>query len=225
MPIHRIGFHPRIQFQLIKAGVGERQLENVSKYPTVFGRFHLITPHALQTLDRDPALLQKLNDHFASNGALSLELVRDLESKKLLMAAFGDPRNPIFYRLCGTSQSEYLVSNEMDRDFAENPTFEDIALCIKGFSGITIESASELNPVQLANLNRILDPATKAIDLIKGRGVQRVYITGVHNNMDITIMQSGVTNELTLYIPACVLSEKSSNVITLVIGALAYPGC
>jgi hypothetical protein len=220
MILGNVVFQPRIQAHLMAAKVEQAQLKNVVRCPNVLRMFHLITSHALQVLDRDPALLEKLEANFSGSRMLSKDLGRDLEGKGLILNIFGDSDNPIFYSLSGTSQAELRVIDEMGQDFAQNPTLPDIGICFEALFGVTVTSGGKLSRHQLTVFNQIFDPRGDAIPLLIKRGIGRICITHI-NEEGIQIVTEEKTGEKILSIPARSLCEDISNVRPFVIGALA----
>ncbi|OGC05673.1 hypothetical protein A2230_03320 [candidate division WOR-1 bacterium RIFOXYA2_FULL_36_21] len=221
--VRRIDLHQRIWTKLDAANVEVKDVKNVLSFPNVLRMFYLITPHALCVLDKDPALLMKLDDNFASTRVLSKELAMAIASKSLDIHTFGDDENPVFYSLSGTNKPELALLNEMGMDFTQNPTLEDISLCTEVLCGIKVASSEPLSPYQLKRLNQIFNPQYNILPLLTKRGISKIIITheklsGIEGREVKT--EKNETGATTMYMSAKILSNDINNVILFLHGIL-----
>ncbi len=177
MSSERVVFHPRISSLLRAEHVEASTLANIVRFPRVIDRFHLATIFALQTLDRDPALLAMLDNHFASNRRLSPELNTAIEAKNLSVIDYGPKGRHLFYGLHGTSQTESKMFGDMLEDFNVRPIFRDLAVTFDGMYGIKLSSTSVLDPWQLMVFKAIFDPHEEALKLVVRRNISGIAIT------------------------------------------------
>ncbi|NQT30574.1 MAG: hypothetical protein HQ596_08375 [Candidatus Saganbacteria bacterium] len=119
--------HPRIQRQIERLEPFNPGVGTIKRFPKILEVFHLVTPMALHVLNRDPALLHRLERHFSEQTRLSQVLTSALKMKGLVLEEFGNPLK--FYGVrTNHSEKERTDYQALVDDFRENPTDEDPSL-------------------------------------------------------------------------------------------------
>jgi hypothetical protein len=195
-------FSSRTLNALTAAGVKPAELKNIAKYPLVQKRFHLITAHALQVLDRDPILLARLQARFEHGWELTRTLVADLEAKKLTLRPYGEP--VAYYGLSGTAVKDQARIVQMETECAENPLLEDIAIILERFD-IELVSHAGLNPQQVKNLNLILSPG-RPVNIFQLL-VDRVSLIEITASATPVVTQQKTGDKIYLQISADLLTK------------------
>lgn len=192
--------HYRIRMQMKGAGIAEHAFANFRSSPRVQKKFHLIAPHALEVLDKDPRLLEWLEDCFKRSRELSPELVGTLRVKKLEVTPFGKP--PFFYGV--RHADEQKAYRDQVEDYTNNPDLQDIALIleVEGIElNIPMAVMSNLGVARIKSLHYVLDPRRSDLSsFIRRKRVERVAIV-FSNAEEVAVKPDGRDGKNTIYIP------------------------
>lgn len=197
--------HHRIQAQIKTAGIPKDAFANFKACLRVVKKFHLITPHAMDVLDKDPKLLKKLEKCFKRSRELTPDLIERLTSKGLLVTAFGRT-DTFFYGV--RSSEEQDAYREIVEDYTNNPTPEDIALLLEMEEielDISMPALSNFGPSRRYNLHFVLDPRKSDLcSHMRKKGIERVVILPPFHDSSregIVVKSSNKDKKDILYIP------------------------
>ncbi|MBI5399712.1 hypothetical protein HZB07_03770 [Candidatus Saganbacteria bacterium] len=163
MDTGRVGrsvFNQRVRASLASAKISEKEIKNFKGFPEVMARFYLATPHALQILDSDLSLLERLDYHFTRSGQmLPLDLAKALVDKGLFMRHFGLYASPVFYELSGATDAEVAALDKLLDDFLRNPDSKDIKLCFEVFGiDLIFDKSRSISNQEAATLSEVFRP-------------------------------------------------------------------
>lgn len=153
-------FNCRVKRCLDNANIPRDSFKNLHRFPLGVRAFHMITPHALQVLDKDLPLLSQINARIMKAQWLNGVPQVRLREKGLTLGYCHDSaeRVVLFYTLRGPSQQEAEIIALMRNEFVERPTLEDAGIVYEAF-GLKLKTQGVWN----------YDEVKKLIDADKDR--------------------------------------------------------